>query len=137
MSLQRVPYSIQVDHDGRKYQVTVPDLLLPKCSNCGEIALDEQASRDIDTAFRRVAGLLSPEEIREGRTRLGLNQQAFADQLGIAVSTLSRWENGVQVQQRVMDRILRAFFDVAPLREYLRNLLGVEAANVVKPWSGV
>src|SRR6266851_1506077 len=100
VGLVQVPYSLQIDHDGRKYTVTVPDLVVPKCSNCGTIALDEEANRQISAAFRKEAGLLSPEQIRDQRHRLGLSQQVLADLLGVAASTLSRWETGAQIQQR-------------------------------------
>lgn len=114
-----VPYEVQVDHDGRKYRVEIAALSVPKCSNCGTISIDVEADKQIDAAFREVAGLLKPEQIRAGREELGLNQQEFADVLGIAASTLSRWENGVQVQQRSLDRFVRAFFNVPALREHL------------------
>jgi putative zinc finger/helix-turn-helix YgiT family protein len=124
MAIVTEPYSVQVDHDGRKYQVTVPALTVPKCSNCGTIQIDSEAGEQIDKAFRMAAGLLSPEDIRAGREKLRLNQQEFADTLGIATSTLSRWETGAQVQQRVMNDYLRAFFKVPALRRYLMRLRG-------------
>jgi len=38
--------------------------------------------------------LWTPEKIRALRERLGLTQQALAVRLGIAVTAISRWENG-------------------------------------------
>ena len=119
MKLTTVPYTVQVDHDGRKYTVTIPDLDVPKCSNCGAISIDAVAEREIDNAFRREAHLLTPEQIFEGRNKLGLSQKQLACCLGIAPETLSRWENGSQVQQRSLDKFLRAFFELPKLREYL------------------
>lgn len=63
------------------------------CTNCGNFSLDDEANRNIDLAFRKEANLLTPEEIRDHRTRLKMSQQELADHIGIAVSTLSRWEN--------------------------------------------
>ncbi len=117
--LASVPYTVQIDHDGRKYTVTLPNLTVPRCSNCGTVALDEEANREISDAFRQQAGLLSPEQIRLKRQTLGLTQQALAEALGVAVSTLSRWETGGQIQQRCLDRFLRAFFDLPDLRKRL------------------
>src|SRR4051794_11442708 len=116
VALANEPYSIQIDHDGRKYQVNIPSLALPKCSNCGTISLDHEATEAIDAAFRRLAGLLTPEQIREGREQLGLNQQEFADKLAISVSTLSRWETGAQIQQRSLNRLMMAFFMCPEMR---------------------
>src|SRR6266436_8495343 len=108
VSLAPVPYSTQIDHDGRKYVVKLPALVLPKCANCGTIVLDDAANREISAAFRKLAGLLTPEQIRANRVVLGLTQQELADQLSVAVATLSRWETGAQIQQRSFDRFLRA-----------------------------
>src|SRR5690348_5438326 len=86
MSLSAIPYSVKVNHDGREYAVNIASLTVPKCTKCGHFVLDRDATKQIDTAFRREAQLLTPEEIRTGREGLGLSQQAFADELGIAVS---------------------------------------------------
>lgn len=117
--LTTIPYSITVDHDGRKHDVAIPDFVVPRCAKCGAVVLDEEANRQISAAFRQQAGLLSPEQIRDARQSLGLQQQQLADMLGIAVSTLSRWETGAQIQQRSLDKFLRLFFDMKEVRREL------------------
>lgn len=107
MQLATVSYSVQVVYDGRKYTVHLPDLTVPQCSNCQAISIDEAAGDQIDLAFRREAGLLTSDQIRENRERLDLTQEELAARLGIAMATLSRWETGSQVQQRAFDRFLR------------------------------
>src|SRR5262249_7659679 len=101
---------------------------VPKCTNaeCGAISIDDDASEQIDKAFRHTAKLLTPSEIRKGRINLGFQQQEFAQCLGIGVSTLSRWETRAQVQQHFHDGILRAFFAVPQLRAFLASLHGVQ-----------
>ena len=121
MALATVSYSTPIDHDGRTYTVTIPEFIVPRCGNCGTIALDEEANRQISEAFRKQAGLLTPEQIRQHRAGLGLTQQDMADQLGLAVSTLSRWETGAQIQQRALDRFVRAFFLLPQLRRALAS----------------
>jgi putative zinc finger/helix-turn-helix YgiT family protein len=121
MALAKVAYSTSIDHDGRTYTVTIPDLVVPRCSHCGTIALDEEANRHISEAFRKQVGLLTPEQIRRQRSGLGLTQQEMADLLGLAVSTLSRWETGAQIQQRALDRFVRAFFLLPQLRRALMS----------------
>ena len=59
---------------------------------------------------RREARLLTPDEIRDGREKLGLTQKQFANLLGVGEATVSRWETGAQVQQRAMDRFVRLCF---------------------------
>jgi len=119
VALARVSYTTPIDHDGRTYTVTLPELLVPRCQKCGTIALEEEANRQISEAFRKQAGLLAPEQIRQHRASLGMTQQDMADQLGLAVCTLSRWETGAQIQQRALDRFVRAFFLLPQLRRAL------------------
>lgn len=120
MAIATVPYTVQVDHDGTKYDVRIPDLSVPRCAECGAVSVDDEAGTRIDKEFRRAANLLTPEEIRQGRIRTGFEQQQeFAKCFGVGVSTLSRWETGAQVQQRFHDKMLRAFFAVPGMREYL------------------
>jgi putative zinc finger/helix-turn-helix YgiT family protein len=121
VALAVAPYTTQIDHDGRKYTVAIPDLVVPQCANCGTISLDDEANRQISAAFRQQAGLLTPEQIRAHRAALGLTQQALADLLGVAVATLSRWETGAQIQQRALDRFLRSFFKIPELRQALEH----------------
>jgi DNA-binding transcriptional regulator YiaG len=126
MAIATVPYRIQVDHDGKKYDVQTTDLSVPKCANCGALSIDEVASDQIDEAFRREAKLLTRKEIREGRLNTEFPRAAdFAKCLGIGTSTLSRWETGAQVQQRFHDGILRAFFKFPELRYFLAKLHGL------------
>jgi putative zinc finger/helix-turn-helix YgiT family protein len=121
-----VSYSEEHSHDGRTYRVTIPDLTVFRCGNCGTVVLGDEANVRISDAVRRAALLLPPDEIRRRREQLGLTQRGLADLLGIADATLSRWETGAQIQQRSFDRFLRLVFDVAPARDYL-------AAGVAQP----
>src|SRR5882672_1783133 len=89
-----VPYTTEADHDGRSYTVTVPELKVPRCQNCGELVLDSDANRQITASLRQQLHLLTPEQIRENRESLGLTQRQLATQLGIAEATVSRWETG-------------------------------------------
>lgn len=117
-------YEREVEHDGRKYTVALADFPVLQCGNCGELSLDDEANHRISDALRSKVGLLFPVEIRQRREALGLTQKQVAACLQISESTLSRWETGAQLQQRCMDKILRAFFDL----EALRNYLGAQVA---------
>ena len=46
-------------------------LTVPQCGNCQTLSIDDEADQRISAAFRRAAGLLAPEEIRQGREKLG------------------------------------------------------------------
>jgi putative zinc finger/helix-turn-helix YgiT family protein len=106
-----VSYTTTIEHDGRTYSITVPDLEIPRCSKCGAMVRDDASNRRISDALRQQIGLLTPEQIRQNRDALDLSQKQLSGMLGIAESTLSRWETGAQIQQRAMDRLLRLFFE--------------------------
>ena len=117
-----IPYEIQIDHDGRKHLVKIPDLRVPQCGQCGNIVFDDEASEQVSRAFRKQAGLLEPEEIQRRREKLGLSQAEVAQMLGVEAAELSRWESGQQIQQRTADRFLQAVFAVREVRELLAHM---------------
>jgi putative zinc finger/helix-turn-helix YgiT family protein len=116
-----IRYTSEIKHDGRAYTVEVARLRVPKCRVCGELIFDNAADEQIAAALRRHLGLLSVEQIRTNREQLGLSQRDLADHLGVAVETISRWENGVLTQTRAMDRYLRVYFGVPAARTALVN----------------
>lgn len=124
-------YTTEFVHDGRSYNVTVSALRTYRCRNCGEVVLDAEANKRIDEAFRRQAGLLTPEEIRRNRKQLGLTQEELAERLSVAEATLSRWENGWQIQQRCLDKLLRLFFELPQARQFLGQAAPAGAGAVL------
>jgi putative zinc finger/helix-turn-helix YgiT family protein len=115
-------YATELEHDGRKYAISVADFPVLKCRHCGEVYLDEAADEKLSEALRTAAGLLSPVEIRKERERFGLTQKQLAGLLRISEFTLSRWETGAQIQQRSMDAFLRIFFQSGEARRLLGTL---------------
>jgi putative zinc finger/helix-turn-helix YgiT family protein len=114
-----VSHTSEIRHDGRLYTVKVPKLRVPRCKACGELIYDNDADDQIATALRRQLGLLSPEQIHKNRVQLKLSQRELAEHLGVAVETISRWENGVLIPSRAMDRYLRLYFGVPAARSAL------------------
>jgi putative zinc finger/helix-turn-helix YgiT family protein len=119
-------YEAEVEHDGRAYQITVSEVPVLRCDHCGTIILGDAADQMLSDALRQQAGLLTPSQIRHAREGLGLTQKGFAAALKISESTVSRWETGAQVQQRSMDLLLGAFFEL----EALRRFCGIRKATV-------
>jgi putative zinc finger/helix-turn-helix YgiT family protein len=116
---QSTDYRTTRKHDGREYTIHIPDLEIPTCRKCGEQLFTVGTDDRIVVALRAQVGLLTPQEILEGRGRL--TQQELADQLGVAKETISRWETGGMIQSRAMDNLLRLYFESEEVRRLLRQ----------------
>ncbi len=114
-----VRHTSQIKHDGRLHSVEIPKLRIPRCGACGELLFDNDADEQISLALREQLGLLSGDQIRKNREDLGLSQRLLAEHLGVAVETISRWENSALTQTRAMDRYLRVYFGVPAARAAL------------------
>ena len=105
--------------------VSVPSALHVRCMRCGEIVLRYEDWRVLEEralcAYRETYGLLSADEIRALRIRLGLTQAALARILRLGGNTISRWEAGRNTQTAAMDVLLRIIRDVPGSLEYLRS----------------
>lgn len=80
------------------------------CATCGErrFVIDgrRELHRRIARSLRSKETPLVAEEIRFLRDHLGLNTRRFADLLGVASETVSRWERGKPIA-RTADRLIR------------------------------
>jgi putative zinc finger/helix-turn-helix YgiT family protein len=126
-------YEVTFEHDGRSYQLSIPNLILLKCEACGNRILPNEADDRISDALRDAAGFLYPSVIRERRSSLRLTQAQMAELLNVGEATLSRWETGAQIQSHHMDVMLRAFFDVPSFRKYLETRLLTQKGMAPKP----
>lgn len=135
MARVRRAYQEEVSHDGRPpVKIVIPDLEVVACTNakCSQdhpdhsVILDEAALWRITIETYRQLGLLTPDEIKAGRERLGLNQQELQELLGLGGNSLSRWENGRVYQSRSIDSILRVVLNVRESLSYLRRLRGID-----------
>jgi putative zinc finger/helix-turn-helix YgiT family protein len=102
-----------------KHEIQVPGLEIPTCRKCGEQVFTSKEDDQITAKLRAEIHLLTPEEIRSKRQELSLNQEEFADQIGAAKETISRWETGAVIQSRAMDNLLRLYFESEEVREML------------------
>lgn len=80
---------------------------------------DAEAMRFLDEVFIRQIKLLAPEQIRDCRVQAELTQQELAEALGVPEATVMSWEDGVQMQTRSLDNLLRVFFGMPHLRQVL------------------
>ena len=82
-----------------------------RCEGCGKegIAIPRigQLHRVLADAFVRQRRMLAPVEIKFLRKHMGLSGADFAQRMGVARETVSRWETGAQPMGAVADRLLR------------------------------
>ncbi len=88
--------SLSYPLDGEEIKVpNIPHLICPKCK---EVVLRKDEARLLREGamghYRKKYGLLSGEEIKRLRERLGISQIQLADLLRLGVNTISRWESG-------------------------------------------
>jgi putative zinc finger/helix-turn-helix YgiT family protein len=93
--------------DGLPINLAVPKLTWRHCDSCGEDLLGEDASAAITMAHRTALKLLTADQIRSIRQRLGKTQAQMSGLLGIGEKTYCRWESGTHFQSEAFDRYLR------------------------------
>ena len=106
----RVPYTIKVRHDDVVHSLKIEALEVPKCRSCGTLLFSDRADDQISDALRSHLQLLTPAQIAAARTALMLSQAELAAQLGVAEKSVSDWEEGMLIQSRAMDDLLRKTF---------------------------
>lgn len=116
------PHVERMKYDGARHDVLVEGMPQWQCDGCGVTLTDDDSDTVVQDCLRRHIGLLTADEIREGRASLGLTQAQLAGLLGCAAESLSRWENGAILQSRSYDRLLRLFFHLPPVRDLLRMI---------------
>jgi HTH-type transcriptional regulator/antitoxin MqsA len=103
------------EYKGRR--IAIPDYVIYRCAACKETIVDRDTLRSSGKILkdfqRSVDGLLSGEEIRAIRKRLGLTQEKMAKILGGGLKGFARYESGQICQSRAMDNLLR-ILDVYP-----------------------
>lgn len=93
----------------RGVEITYPVEVF-RCPVCSLEAgtLDQTAviQKAMADAYRKKKGLLTSQEIADGRKRLGLTQQAFADRTKLGIASIKRWEGAI-IQTGSMNEMLR------------------------------
>lgn len=114
-----IDYENHLTLDGQRYHIKLNHLETPRCRNCGTATLDSNANRRITRELMRKAKLLSPEQIRKYRKRLKLTEADLSAAIGVATEIIEHWENGLLIQTRPDDNMLRLFFGLPEARELL------------------
>ena len=116
-----IPYNAEVRHDGKLHAFSIARLGIDQCERCGEQFFTASTDEEINLALRSYLGLLTPSEIRSGLALCGVNQKEFAEHLGIAAETVSRWLTGASIQTRSLDKLMRLYFIMPNVRAALSD----------------
>jgi putative zinc finger/helix-turn-helix YgiT family protein len=103
-------YNTKFKHDGKIHELVVKGLPVPTCENCRTQQFSIEQSEKVTAALREKVGLLFPEQIKQQRTALNLNQEQLGECIGAAKESISRWETGALIQSVSTDKLLRMFF---------------------------
>ena len=120
-----IRYKAEVRHDGKLHTFSIASLGIDQCERCGEQFFTASTDEEINLALRSHLGLLPPNEIRAGIALCDVNQKEFAQHLGIAAETVSRWLTGASIQTRSLDKLMRLYFTMPNVRVALSNLEAV------------
>ena len=107
--------------EGERVLVVADAVPVLVCPACGETFFGPAAARVRHQAICVAMGLLTPDQIKGVREKLGKNQAEFAKLTGIGVATLSRWECGRLIQTRAMDRYLRLLQTIPEASRFLES----------------
>ena len=117
-STATIDYRTGFKYEGHLHEFDVHGICVNKCRDCGHIGLPNTALDKI-TGASQPLDPLAAEEIRYRLEALRLTQKDFAELLGVAQETVSRWLTNVQIQTRSLDRLMRLFFNSPELRKEL------------------
>lgn len=91
--------------------LAVPGYVTYACAKCGESIVDKvtlkESGKKLKDFQREVDGLLTGQQIKAVRMRLGLTQEQLADIVGGGLKSLARYESGQVCQSKGMDNLLR------------------------------
>ncbi len=116
----------------------IPDYHIFECNNCAEELVAPKtikATEKILTDFRRrIDGLLTSEEIKSIRKRMGKTQMEMAALIGVGMKNFARYENGLVTQSKAMDQLLRILaFDPYIIQKAIKKTPSMSYNLIGKP----
>ncbi len=90
---------------------TIPNYVTYACTKCDEAIVDnttlKESGKILKDFQRKVDSLLTGQQIKAIRIKLGLTQNQLADIVGGGLKSLARYESGQVCQSKGMDNLLR------------------------------
>lgn len=129
-----------VERNSRKLNVTLSFSVCDTCQ-CEQASPDQlkQNKRAMIAARKMADGLLSGNEVRKLRDKLGLKQAQAAKVFGGGPVAFSKYESDDTAQSEAMDNLLRVAEAEPSAFSFLLNRSGVEAGSIIKKasWSKI
>lgn len=124
-----IGYDAKIKHDGKLHEFHIAELSVDRCDECKEEFFTNVTSDAKSDALRQHLSLLQPAQIRELLAQHNLTQRKLAAQLRVAEQSISRWLNGLSIQSRALDTLMRIYFARPEVREMLasENSLSLDA----------
>jgi len=110
-----------IDAEGISERITI-QVPITRDPVTGEELLTPEANEKIEQTQARHMGLLSPEELKALRNRLGITQRELGDLLQVGEKSYTRWETGRARPSRSINVLLRALRDGKLSIPYLQSL---------------
>lgn len=127
-------YEGDFKHNGKTVHVT--DLECYRCDTCdADPVFEDQIRhnhRKIADEKRRIDGLLTGDEIKAIRERLGISQTEAADMFGGGANAFSKYERGDVLQSKAMDKLLRVAAHYPFINGILREECEIEPIPVIE-----
>ena len=96
-------------------QLEVENIEHYECSDCGTTGFDlhqaGELSRNLVQKYRKIHGMLGPDEIRALRAERELSVEEFSRILGVSKGTVSKWEDNVIVQRIPENKLMQLIRD--------------------------
>ena len=121
LTFRRTPHSFEY----KGTTLTIKNYGVFACPACGEEYLDEPLLQETEPQIRnwqrQVDGLLTTDEIKALRKKIGASQAEFSRVLGGGPKSFAKYETGVINQSTAMDQLLRLIRDVPGVWENLKK----------------
>lgn len=101
--------------------LTVPKVLILRCSKCGEESIPPESSRRIEAAVEQHQDTMPAAAVRSFLEQFQIDQTEAAESLGMGGKTLHRWARGTQRVSRSMGYFLRALMAHPAVYEWIRD----------------
>lgn len=122
------PYGIGDD------QVTLTAVVpVWKCTACGESYTAEGAERRQNIEISAYLGRMRPTEIKRLRERARFTQNDLAEEIGVGVATIKRWEVGEVVPSKNLNNLLVKFEQELDAREMGHELTQTSRWRTERP----